>query len=85
MYKCQRFVRQFQHGSRPVVNSGHLAVLHHLTNAITTSRSGVNSGLRLNEVAAQTQTHQTCGRLYVEHTRLHLGGWKQKRVRLLTL
>ncbi len=68
MYKGNRFVWQFQHGSRHVVQSGHLAVLHHLTDAVTSSRIGVNSGPGLNEVAAQAQGHQTGGRLHIQHT-----------------
>lgn len=58
MYKGLCFVWQFQHGSRHVVHSSHLAVLHNLSNAITSSRQGVNFGPGLKEVAAQAQGYQ---------------------------
>lgn len=85
MNKGLRFVWQFQHGSRHVVHSGHLAVLHHLTDAVISSRRGVNSGPGLHEVAAQAQGHQTGGWLHIQHTGLHLGGMMQNWVSLLSL
>lgn len=74
MCKGYGFVWQFQHGSRHVVHSGHLAVLHHLTNAVTSSRTWVNCGPGPNKVAAQAQGHQAGGRLHIQHTGSHLGG-----------
>lgn len=85
MYEGQRFVWQLQHGSRHVVHSGHLAVLHHLTNAVTSSRRGVNCGPGLNEVAAKAEGNQTGGRLHIQHTGSHLGRLMQKRVSLQSL
>lgn len=74
MYKGYGFVWHFQHGSRHVVNHDHLAGLHHLTNSITSGRTWVNAGPRLNEVAAQAQGHQTSGRLHIQHTGPNLEG-----------
>lgn len=82
VYKGHRFVGQLQHGSGHVVHGGHLAVLHHLTDAVTCSRRGVNDGPGLNEVAAQAQGHQAGGQLHVQNTGLHLGGRTQNRVSL---
>lgn len=45
------FVWQFQHGSRHVVNCGHLTGLHHLANAVTSIKTWVNTDSWVNEVA----------------------------------
>lgn len=74
MCKGHGFVWQLQHGSRHVVHSGHLAVLHHLTNTVTSSRTQFHDGPRLNKVAAQAQGHQAGGRLHIQHTGSQLGG-----------
>lgn len=74
MCKGHVFVWQLQHGSRHVVHSGHLAVLHHLTNAVNSGRTRFHSGPGLNKVAAQAQGHQAGGWLHIQHTGSHLGG-----------
>lgn len=63
VYKGCGFVRQFQHGSRHVVGDGHLAVLYYLTDAV--DRKRIDSGPRLNEVAAQAEGHHSSGRIHV--------------------
>lgn len=85
MYKGQRFVRKFQHSSRQVVHSGHLALLHHLSNPFPTCRNGLNPSLKMNKVAAQAHSHQTSLWLDVQHARIHLNGWMQKEVCTLKL
>lgn len=72
------FVWQFQHGSRHVVNCGHLAGLHHLTNAVTSRRTRVDPDSWLKEVAAQAQSHQTGGRLHIQHAGTNLPGEQNK-------
>lgn len=52
MHKDHGFVRQFQHGSRHVVHGGHLAVLHHLADAVASGGTRLDSGAGLREVAA---------------------------------
>lgn len=68
MNKGQSFAGQFQHRSRHVVQGSHLAVFHHLTNAVDAGRGWVDSGPGLNQVAAQAEAHQTCGEVHIQHT-----------------
>lgn len=70
MYEGNGFIRQLQQGPRHVVAGGDLAVLHHLADAVDGTR--VDSGARLDEVAAQAEAHHAGGWIHVEHAGSHL-------------
>lgn len=71
MYKHHSLVRQLQHGSRQVMESGHLAAMRHLPYPL--SGHQVHIAPWLQQVAAQGQAHQPGGRLHIKDAGLHLG------------